>query len=32
VLKLRWTAKKAERRKAGTSVAGERAVPEPSVG
>jgi uncharacterized membrane protein len=32
VLKLRWTEKKAERRRAGTSVAGQRPVPEPSVG
>jgi uncharacterized membrane protein len=32
VLKLHWTQKKAERRRAGTSVAGQRAVPEPSVG
>lgn len=31
VVKLRWTAKRAERRRAGTSVAGSRAVPEPSV-
>jgi uncharacterized membrane protein len=30
--KLHWTAKKAERLRGGTSVAGTRAVPEPSVG